>query len=145
MKLSVWLGAGLRTRVDELAAAWGMTVSQAVRRLVIRGLGGDETDVAMANEEAAGRRTQMQARLELDYPGIAVGFPIGGPRGAASKGSRPKAIVRVAFPSTWRVKIRHGGGLKACIGRGLVVLGEADNLASLMARRRSPPRRLPNA
>lgn len=120
MKFSAYVGATIRTRIDGLAQQWGMTLAQAVRRIVILGLGGDEADVAMANEESAGRCQQMSDALGVE-------LTPGGPRARAARPAGPqKATIDCAFPRRWASKLRKAGGLKACIGRGLVAIGEAD-------------------
>lgn len=121
MRFTARIGVTLRTRIDLLAAAWNMTLAQAVRRIVILGLGGDETDVLLANEEAAGRVRQMGEFLAQEM-GVER-MMVGGPR---PRSGAPAAIVNCAFGRPWAARVKQAGGLRRCIEAGLAAIGEGD-------------------
>lgn len=124
MKLSAYIGVTYRTRIDELARDWNMTLAQAVRRLVVLGLGGDDTAAMLVNEEAAGRRQEAIEKAMSEHPDLVIGGP--SPRALASDGSRPRSIVTVRMPKPWPTAIKRAGGFKACVLRGLEAVGEGE-------------------
>lgn len=124
MRLRATIGVRHRTRIDLLAQAWGMTLAQTVRRVVILGLGGDEAEAQMANEECAGRAMQLAEFLRENH-GVEALTP-GGPAAARSAPETIRAVVDCAFPRPWARRIRDEGGLAACVARGLEAIGEGD-------------------
>jgi len=95
-----------------------------VRRLAIRGLGGDEGDVYLANEEAEGRRQELSEFL-LGRP-LVPGSPSATNPPIHPVRLRAKCTVDCALPRRWVRRLKKAGGLKPCVLAGLAVLGEDD-------------------
>lgn len=113
------MGVQDRERIDQYARRRGLSVSDAVRELVVLGVGGELTDARELNREVAGRRREL-----LDgEPAL--------PGGRRERSGRPgyrAEVLRVSLPRAWYRALptastkseRLAGALRA----GLEVVGE---------------------
>jgi len=121
-RLSANVGVELRARLDAQAQAWGVSLSDALRRVAILGAGGDAIDAAIANEEALARRDAAADQCSALHPDAHFGAP--SPRALRSSGLVPRRVVCVRIPSPWGPRIRAmDGGLRAALEAGAARLG----------------------
>ena len=106
---------GLRDRAVVFADARALTISEALRHLIVRGLGGDEPAAARVNDEFRRVRAIWTAASPV---------PVDGVGGRQPQGARADAgYVYVRVPRALGARVRAAGGIAAVVERGLGRVG----------------------
>ena|SRR3990167_1579294 len=111
------IGEDLRAALDAYARRAGLTTSEAVRTVVVRGLGGSAAEAHSLNELYAQRRREIaEERLGAGEP-VLSGVP------GAVRRSAP-TWIHARMPSSYPKRVRRKGGLRAVVERGLRIVGQ---------------------
>ena len=121
------VGVDARAQLDAYAARTKLSTSDALRIVVVRGLGGDAPEALAANAFMAGKRRKALAALGITEP--RAGFDGLAKRAAAKmRGAKrrfagePKSWVNVRLPLGLARRVTSAGGLRRVVLAGLKTL-----------------------